>query len=280
MNRFEAVCRWMTNNGFFCFCSTAASTQVPANNKLHVTSRQQYPQAAVLPLPPNIDPTECNRFSPQRSRDITANAICVHEYTIDVTHMDTTAAAAGTQLSLSDPHVGSYDCNGALSTACVMQSSVPEPFGGMHKFTHLNMPGGAWEQTSKFVSHDLQSSHYTNLRQEVRKNWSNYNSDVVTQSGIISHKRHFSTGIASPNNWPFLTNPIRGRAVFSLTNDRNLSTGPAPDAEKKTAAVDDKPVSRKDKLKKAVKEYGSTVIIFHVGISLASLGTCYLLVSR
>nr|XP_023017746.1 protein FAM210B, mitochondrial-like [Leptinotarsa decemlineata] len=34
-----------------------------------------------------------------------------------------------------------------------------------------------------------------------------------------------------------------------------------------------------EKLKKAVKEYGSTVIVFHVGISLLSLGTCYLLVS-
>jgi Protein of unknown function (DUF1279) len=251
------------------------------NNKLHVTARQQYPQAAVLPLPPNIDPTECNRFSPQRSRDITANAICVHEHNIDVTHMDTDAAAATTQLSLSDPHIGSYDCSGALSTACMMQTSVPEPFGGMHKFTHLNMPGGGWEQTSKFVSHDLQSSHYTNLRQEVRKNWSNYNSDVVNKSGTLSHnKRHFSTGIASSlNNWPLLTNPIRGR-VFLLTNERDFSTGPASDAEKKPTAVDDKPVSRKDKLKKAVKEYGATVIVFHVGISLASLGTCYLLVSR
>lgn len=38
-------------------------------------------------------------------------------------------------------------------------------------------------------------------------------------------------------------------------------------------------LSRKEKLKKAVREYGSTVIVFHVGISLISLGTCYILVS-
>uniref|UniRef100_A0A6P7G4S0 Protein FAM210B, mitochondrial-like isoform X1 n=1 Tax=Diabrotica virgifera virgifera TaxID=50390 RepID=A0A6P7G4S0_DIAVI len=38
-------------------------------------------------------------------------------------------------------------------------------------------------------------------------------------------------------------------------------------------------LSRKEKLKKAVKEYGSTVIVFHIGISLMSLGTSYLLVS-
>lgn len=39
-------------------------------------------------------------------------------------------------------------------------------------------------------------------------------------------------------------------------------------------------LSRKDKLKLAIKEYGSTVIIFHVSISLVSLGTCYMLVSN
>lgn len=39
-------------------------------------------------------------------------------------------------------------------------------------------------------------------------------------------------------------------------------------------------LSRKEKLKKAVAEYGSTVIIFHIGISLISLGVCYTLVSR
>ncbi|XP_013181195.1 PREDICTED: uncharacterized protein LOC106127610 [Papilio xuthus] len=38
-------------------------------------------------------------------------------------------------------------------------------------------------------------------------------------------------------------------------------------------------MSAKEKLKKAVKEYGSTVIVFHVSISLLSLGACYILVS-
>lgn len=38
-------------------------------------------------------------------------------------------------------------------------------------------------------------------------------------------------------------------------------------------------LSKKDQLKRAVKEYGSTVIVFHVAISLASLGLFYLIVS-
>ncbi|CAH2243126.1 jg14420 [Pararge aegeria aegeria] len=41
----------------------------------------------------------------------------------------------------------------------------------------------------------------------------------------------------------------------------------------------DVPLSAKEKLKKAVKDYGATVIVFHVTISLLSLGGCYVLVS-
>ncbi|XP_067137421.1 protein FAM210B, mitochondrial-like [Centruroides vittatus] len=39
-------------------------------------------------------------------------------------------------------------------------------------------------------------------------------------------------------------------------------------------------LSQKEKLKRAVKEYGSVVIVFHVGISLLSLGGFYLLVAN
>merc|ERR1712083_904924 len=39
------------------------------------------------------------------------------------------------------------------------------------------------------------------------------------------------------------------------------------------------PISKKEQLKRAVSQYSSTVIVFHVSISLASLGFFYLLVS-
>ncbi|OWR44928.1 hypothetical protein KGM_214210 [Danaus plexippus plexippus] len=48
---------------------------------------------------------------------------------------------------------------------------------------------------------------------------------------------------------------------------------------RKMSTETDSSLSAKDKLKRAVKEYGSTVIIFHVTISLLSLGGCYILVS-
>lgn len=43
---------------------------------------------------------------------------------------------------------------------------------------------------------------------------------------------------------------------------------------------DNSKLTSRQKLKRAVKEYGSTVVIFHVGISLMSLGGFYVLVSR
>lgn len=52
--------------------------------------------------------------------------------------------------------------------------------------------------------------------------------------------------------------------------------------ESKPEKIDGDPVklSNREKLKRAVKDYGSTVIVFHVGISLVSLGCFYALVSR
>lgn len=39
-------------------------------------------------------------------------------------------------------------------------------------------------------------------------------------------------------------------------------------------------LSTKDKLKRAVKDYGATVIVFHVAISITSLSICYAAVAR
>lgn len=39
-------------------------------------------------------------------------------------------------------------------------------------------------------------------------------------------------------------------------------------------------LTNKEKLKRAISAYGSTVIIFHVTISLFSLGMCYSIVAR
>lgn len=141
---------------------------------LHVSTLRDYPAAAALPLPANIDPTETTRFSPQRARDINSSAILTHQSSYVANHIDVTVDNSMASVGTTDPHVQSYDCRGAVSLNSAMQSNVPSPFGGLHKFTHLNMPGGGWAQEGKFLAQDLQASHYINLRKEVRSDWSSY----------------------------------------------------------------------------------------------------------
>ncbi|XP_060526048.1 protein FAM210B, mitochondrial-like [Cylas formicarius] len=58
-----------------------------------------------------------------------------------------------------------------------------------------------------------------------------------------------------------------------------VGTGVTMDSQSGVKQTEELRETRAQKLKKAVAEYGTTVIIFHVTISLVSLGTCYLIVS-
>lgn len=58
------------------------------------------------------------------------------------------------------------------------------------------------------------------------------------------------------------------------------NSGPENSDKPGTGAEGEVQLTQRQKLKRAVKEYGSTVIVFHVTISLMSLGFFYLLVSR
>ncbi|XP_055599479.1 uncharacterized protein LOC129748764 [Uranotaenia lowii] len=255
---------------------------------IHLSVQRDYPAAAALPLPANIDPTETTRFSPHRARDINSSAILTHQSSYVANNIDVTVDNSNVRLNSVDPHVQSYDSRGGVSMHSVMQSNVPSPFGGMHKFTHLNMPGGGWAQEGKFMAQDLQASHYTNLRKEVRSDWSSYE-DKPQPKGTLalleSYNKHRLL-----NKSIFIGNTNSSIRTFSLCHRQMAQNNPKakqmteePEVLKeKTTDSDVAPevqLTRKDKLKKAVKEYGSTVMIFHVGISLASLGACYVLVS-
>lgn len=155
---------------------TLVQQEAKNREQFHISAKQDYPQAELLPLPYNIDQSEATRFSPQRSRDISSDIIDYHNTAVDVTaQIDITV---DNSIANEDAHVGPYDCTGIVNLNSSMQSNVPSPFGGMHKFTHLNMPGGQWGQGVRFVANDLHLSHYTNLRRSVRMNWSTYDETV------------------------------------------------------------------------------------------------------
>lgn len=174
-------------------------------------------------------------------------------------------------ITFDDPHLDSYDRHTAVNLSSVMQSTVPEPFGGNHKLSYLNMPGGSWGQQTKYLSHELNSAHYTQLRQEIRSDWSQYSD----RKGTIGMHSALNCSLLKPNR---LFEPH-----FLIINKRFISLSSAnanEQAPKATGESAPEKETAKSKLKKAVKEYGSTVIVFHVGISLMSLGMFYGLVSR
>ena len=78
--------------------------------------------------------------------------------------------------------------------------------------------------------------------------------------------------------------------VFPLnyTNARNYSTTSStkekPNEDSRTESDKTKKpkliLTKKETLTIMVKDYGKTIIVFHIGISLISLGVCYYLISR
>lgn len=234
---------------------------------IHVSAVRDYPAVAPLPLPANIDPNETIQFSPYRARDI-------GHHTVSLAAASSSASASyhtGHISSCTDPHVASYDAQGSVNLNCAMQSNVPEPFSG-HNFVHLNMPGGAWAQNGKFMAQDLQASHYTNLRQQVRSEWDKKKGGFGSHSGIIARPFHCyaaAAAVATTNPGPLVILSAAPYSTKELGDGSSGGDGPSPVAE-----------SKKTRLQRAFKEYGSTVICFHVGISLASLGMFYAMVSR
>lgn len=281
-----------------------------------------------------MDPTESTRFSPQRARDIASTTIATNiwSHKIDIT-LDNSNTTTTNFTNMSDPHVESYDCTGAVSLNSSMQSNVPSPFGGMHKFTHLNMPGGQWEQGSKWMSHDMHSSHYTNLRRETRKNWFNSGLPVTHDKNPSKCDRDINAPLSSNNGKGSYPNSIfiaHGSSLLAFNNTlqciyhnnniasnsiilnklnnllinqkksqhhfqvnrfcSNKVTKTTPTTtdtkhpnEAPSVNIEDpstKPLSSRETFKRAIKEYGGTVLVFHITMSLASLGICYQLVAR
>lgn len=301
-------------NEFFLFSIESVKSGTSSAQSIHVSAKQNYPQAEPLPLPNNIDPTESMRFSPQRARDITSNAISTNiwntrsfDITIDSSRYDMKPDA--------DPHVASYDCTGAVSLNSSMQSNVPTPFTGMAPhYMHLNMPGGQWSQNGKWMSHDLHSSHYTTLRHEVRKNILNGEKNGVREKGMVVLNACLHGNLSSQpkslwaqltrfnltkSSYACLSSINQTRLMFCHLNEiPNQTHRMYSDKKELVKKEDEKDVAKKEgeskesemtesivlsprmKLKNAIRDYGSTVLIFHIAISLVSLGIFYQLVSR
>ncbi|XP_026285617.1 uncharacterized protein LOC113211464 [Frankliniella occidentalis] len=215
---------------------------------IHLTSASSYPDAKDIPLPSNVEDInaiETGRFSPQRARDITGDVIFTQSSTI----------TPSTKQDLSaDCFLQSYDCTGTVSLNSAMQSNVPDPYTSKGKSSHLNMPGGEWGRSDKYVAQDLQNSHYTNIK----------------DNDLGAHAAATSLGGKKG------TYPLNSKALGPHLQFRHFSS--AAESPKSSEENSEKK-TKMSKYVKAVKDYGPTVIVFHISISLISLGGFYLAVT-
>ena len=192
-----------------------------------------------------------------------------------------------------------------------MQTNVPKPYGITGKApAHLNMPGGQWAQDEKYISGDLHTFHHSNISTKKNPGTTAYqtnsclrqfmpvkNTNVPRFSGSNTLYGDGARSVdsvncvklwVSPNKVCLLSNKaiVRehfikrsfGCKFFHKSAVSNIQESQTSDS--KTIDTPDPQLTPRQKLQRAVKEYGATVIVFHVTISLASLGICYLLVSR
>ncbi|XP_020279630.1 uncharacterized protein LOC109852669 isoform X2 [Pseudomyrmex gracilis] len=213
---------------------------------LHMTCTRHYPDPPTLTLPSNvcnIFANETGRFTPERARDIAL-------YSENGGNAVCPGKSSGFPKIQDNGHVDSYDCFGAVSLNGTMQSNVPKPFSSSGKSMHLNMPGGQWSRDGKYIAEDMQRSHYRKLSCKATNTLTSTLLQVTYQ-------------------------PIH---ITEMSYSTNASEA-QKDAEKgqltpqKIAMM-----SKRDRFRLMLRDYGATLFVFHITISLICLGSCYVVV--
>ncbi|CAK9823007.1 Protein FAM210B, mitochondrial [Anthophora retusa] len=244
-------------------CTRYAVKHQNRMKNFHVTSIRRYPDPPTLPLPTNVSEifaNETGRFTPERARDIAAPVLLYDRNNCKSFFSEKLTKSSERSCRLensSDTHVDSYDCFGAVSLNSTMQSNVPKPFSSNGKSTHLNMPGGQWARDGKYIAEDMQKSHYRSICIPQLK---------LEKNGLANH----------------VTTNILFRTICksSYTSIMEYATQVSQPPNGLTNSDDKKQkelrhLAKKERFKIIVRDFGITTIIFHVGISLISLGACY-----
>lgn len=94
-------------------------------------------------------------------------------------------------------------------------------------------------------------------------------------------KKSVVTYEASPKILTQIPLNLESRTSQTYRNISDDSKNISPNNNKSTEKINPSPVtSKKDQFKKAIKDYGSVVVIFHLTLSWGSLGLLYFLISR
>ncbi|XP_015171396.1 PREDICTED: uncharacterized protein LOC107063808 [Polistes dominula] len=239
---------------------------------LHVTNIRRYPDAPTIPLPNNVSEifaNETGRFTPERARDIASPILIYGANKVTANNSlkfssfngknETFNGKQNLTIVRENMHVDSYDCTGTVSLNGSMQSNVPKPFCSTGKSTHFNMPGGQWAKDSKYIAEDMQKSNYKLSSTNIL--FSNPVKNGITNEAILMSM------LGNKLLHPIYINHMRYSTNRPTTTNNTTNT----ENEIKKKIVQ----SRKERFKMIVKDYGKVIVIFHIAISLASLGFFY-----
>ncbi|EFN67012.1 Transmembrane protein C20orf108 [Camponotus floridanus] len=215
---------------------------------LHVTSVRHYPDPPILDLPNNvcdIFANETGRFTPERVRDV---ALYTEKNGSAIVSM---VNCSGFPKIRDNGHMDSYDCFGAISLNGTMQSNVPKPFSSHGRSMHLNMPGGQWSRSGKYIAEDMQRSHYRKL------------SYAATNIFITS---------------PLLRTTCWPNCVVRMSYSTDGFQAPKGAKKDLLTPLAIASMPKRERFRLMLRDYGGTLLAVHITFSLICLGCCYMVV--
>jgi len=161
----------------------------------------------------------------------------------------------------------------------VVQSQTASVFGGSFKTSQSSQLESSGNQTpSKEYFESYEASGAINLDAAMRVNIPQPFAPVIDQS--LTPNLSMPAGPNGQQN-KYISNDMQETIKFAWQsqgngNSKGGTTSVRYYSTKSDSTQSDRTnESTKDKLKRAVRDYGATVIVFHVSISITSLGICY-----
>ena len=140
----------------------------------------------------------------------------------------------------------------------------------------------------KFITFYMQSASFSVIRLCTKPKFPARCLRLITSHSLSASTCHgrrleqCSTNCCCPRFMPEASRGFSSSCIFRA-DESDAQKGRAEmgkDDAAATSQASDKPLSQRQKLTRTFAAYGTTGVIFHTCISLASLGTCYMIVSR
>ncbi|XP_033227084.1 uncharacterized protein LOC117179422 isoform X2 [Belonocnema kinseyi] len=212
----------------------------------HLSRVFRYPEAPPLPLPTNISEifaNETSRFTPERARDITTPVLLYSSSN----HKQFAAGSKGSRAS--------FDIDNSNWTSTSPQDSHVESYDcfgavNLNSSMQTNVPK-PFNSTGKCTYLNMPGGQWVR------------NGTYIADSQLL--ERDNKNGHTSARNY----------STDSISSNQTKSSESDTSKIEKAKLI----LTKKERFRIVLKDYGKTVTIFHITISLISLGVCYVAVS-